>query len=218
MRRQFSLLLGERARMSREMHDTLLQSLVGVALQFDAIASDAQFASGSAREQLVRMRKQVEEHIREARQSIWDLRSPKARAGRPGDGAARSRASRRPSDQPGVFEFSAAGDPFRCSRKVEEQLLRIGQEAVLNAVRHATAGHIRMKLEYDADAAHPGGRDDGRGFEHAPIGEISDHYGLISMRERAEDVGGQLEIISRPNSGTQVKATVPASSQAVSTT
>jgi signal transduction histidine kinase len=70
------MLLGERARLSREVHDTLLQSLVGLALQFDALASDVEPSSATTKEQIVRMRKQVEEHIREARQSIQDLRSP----------------------------------------------------------------------------------------------------------------------------------------------
>ncbi len=76
IRRQFSLALAERARLSREIHDTLLQSLVGVALQFDGIANSLGPSSVNAREQLTRIRRQVEAYIREARQSIWDLRSP----------------------------------------------------------------------------------------------------------------------------------------------
>src|SRR6185436_14580906 len=76
VRKEFALLLGERARLSREIHDTLLQSLVGVALQCDALASDVD-ARSPVRQRFVRLRKDVEEHIREARQAIWDLRSPK---------------------------------------------------------------------------------------------------------------------------------------------
>ena len=70
------MVLAERARLSREIHDTLLQSLVGVALQFDAISNTLDSSSSGARHQLVRIRRQVEAYIREARQSIWDLRSP----------------------------------------------------------------------------------------------------------------------------------------------
>ena len=80
VQRQFALVLGERARLSREIHDTLLQSLVGVALQFDAVAADVEASSARTQRQFVRMRKQVEEYIREARQSIWDLRSPQLEA------------------------------------------------------------------------------------------------------------------------------------------
>src|SRR5438876_9414813 len=76
VRREFSLVLAERARLSREIHDTLLQSLVGVALQFDAISNSLDQSASTARHQLVRIRRQVEAYIREARQSIWDLRSP----------------------------------------------------------------------------------------------------------------------------------------------
>ena len=70
------MVLAERARLSREIHDTLLQSLVGVALQVDAISNTLDSSSSGARHQLVRIRRQVEAYIREARQSIWDLRSP----------------------------------------------------------------------------------------------------------------------------------------------
>ena len=77
VRQRFALLLGERARLSREIHDTLLQSLVGVALQLDVVANDLESSAPPAKEQFVRMRKNVEEYIREARQSIWDLRSLK---------------------------------------------------------------------------------------------------------------------------------------------
>src|SRR5262249_32829371 len=76
MRREFSLVLAERARLSREIHDTLLQSLVGVALQFDAIENALGPAPARARDLLVRIRRHVESYIRDARQSIWDLRSP----------------------------------------------------------------------------------------------------------------------------------------------
>ena len=77
VRKQFSLLLGERARLSREIHDTLLQSLFGFALQCDAIASAVAVAAPDLKTQFMRMRLDVEEDIREARQSIWNLRSPK---------------------------------------------------------------------------------------------------------------------------------------------
>ncbi len=76
VRQQFSLALAERARLSREIHDTLLQSLVGVALQFDAIAENLDSASVTAKEQLLRVRRHVEAYVRDARQSISDLRSP----------------------------------------------------------------------------------------------------------------------------------------------
>src|SRR5258705_347700 len=74
LRRQFSLVLGERVRLSRELHDTLLQSLVGVALEFDAVSKSLDSSPAAAKERVVRIRERVEEYIREARRSIWSLR------------------------------------------------------------------------------------------------------------------------------------------------
>ena len=76
IRRQFSAVLAERTRLSREIHDTLLQNMIGVALQFGALAESLGALSAEARHTLIRARKQAEGHIREARRSIWDLRSP----------------------------------------------------------------------------------------------------------------------------------------------
>ena len=75
VRKEFALLLGERARIGREIHDTLLQSLVGVSLQCDSIAADLEADAKFKRDKFVLMRKQVQEYIREAHEAIWDLRS-----------------------------------------------------------------------------------------------------------------------------------------------
>ena len=77
VRKEFALLLGERARLGREIHDTLLQSLVGVSLQCDSIAADLEADAKIKRDKFVLMRKQVQEYIREAHEAIWDLRSGK---------------------------------------------------------------------------------------------------------------------------------------------
>ena len=74
--REFAAVLAERLRLSREIHDTLLQNLVGLALQFDALADGLGTLTADARYRLVRIRKQVEGYVREARQSIYELRSP----------------------------------------------------------------------------------------------------------------------------------------------
>lgn len=210
MRRQFALILGERVRLSRELHDTLLQGLVGVALQFDAIAADVEASAPGMQRGFIRMRKQIEEYIREARQSILELRSQQLRhrnlvsalrhAGEhlTGGGAIR-------------FELEVVGEPRTSSRRVEDELLRIGQEAINNAARHAQPTVIRVVVTYTDDAIGLQISDDGCGFDqHAVLVEAAgDHYGLISMRERAEEIGGSLEITSRRNHGTNVRALVP---------
>ena len=76
VRVQFAIVHGERTRLAREIHDTLLQSLLGVALHFDVIAQKLDSSPAIAKQHLLRVRDEVEQYIREARQSIWNLRSP----------------------------------------------------------------------------------------------------------------------------------------------
>lgn len=210
VRKQFALLIGERVRLSREIHDTLLQSLVGIALQFDALANEPDATTDGHKDRFVRMRKQVEEYIREARQSIWDLRSPKLQTR---DLATALRESgERAAAQAGVaFSLNVSGAPRRLPAKIEEQLLRIGQEAVVNAVRHARAEQVSVELAYDPSRLVLRVDDDGRGFEptHTLPQNGNGHYGLTSMRERAEQVGGRLRVTSAPGRGTHIEATVP---------
>jgi signal transduction histidine kinase/ligand-binding sensor domain-containing protein len=209
LRRQFSLVLGERVRLSRELHDTLLQSLVGVALEFDAISKSLDTSPDSAKARVVKIRERVEEYIREARRSIWSLRSPALETGDLVD-ALREGATRVTSDQPVDLEFSVSGVPQRYASDVEHQLMRIGQEAVLNAARHAGAHTIRMHVEFGAEAVALRVADDGRGFDpHHTVEGTSDHYGITTMRERAEQVGGHVSITSQPGRGTVVEAVVP---------
>ena len=118
IRRQFALLLGERVRLSRELHDTLLQSLVGVALQFDAVSNSLDPMS-PARQQLVRMRKLVEEHIREARASIWSLRAPRLGAGNLA-AALRESAERTTAGLPVGLEFTQHGTTQLSSARTGE--------------------------------------------------------------------------------------------------
>lgn len=209
VRRRFSLLLGERARLSREIHDTLLQGMVGVALQFDALATDMDSSPARGKERLVRLRKNVEEYIRDARQSIWDLRSPTLEKS---DLAAALRtAAEQATSVSGVaLEMTVVGTPRPCSAKVKEQLLRIGQEAVMNALHHAHAKEIQLQLVYEPHRILLRVRDDGRGFDATHVFAARDgHYGLVSMKERAEHVGGSLRIASTVGLGTEIEAIVP---------
>jgi signal transduction histidine kinase len=211
LRRQFSLVLGERVRLSRELHDTLLQSLVGVALEFDAVSKSIDSTPEVAKARVVRIRERVEEYIREARRSIWSLRSPALETGDLVE-ALRDGATRAMSDQPVELEFSVTGVPQRYASDVEHQLMRIGQEAVLNAARHAHAQTIRMHLDFGPQTVALRVADDGQGFDLQRTAEgTTDHYGITTMRERAEQVGGHVTITSQPGHGTLVEAVVPVS-------
>jgi signal transduction histidine kinase len=95
-------------------------------------------------------------------------------------------------------------------RGLEEQLLKIGREAIVNAARHAHADRIAIELESSDSALTLRVMDNGTGFDpNAAASDGTPHYGLTSMRERAEDIGGQFTIESSEGKGTRVEATVP---------
>lgn len=208
IRKQFSLLLGERVRLSREMHDTLLQSMFGYALQFDALADEASSSAPYLRERLSRLRHQVEDDIREARQSIWNLRSPRLEH-QDLPSTLRDVAGYAVASANIEFAFELTGTPRRASPQVEEQLLRIGREAISNVVRHAQASRVRVALAYEERGITLTVADDGRGFEQTAQPEMSEHFGLTTMRERTESVGGTLQVQSGEGKGTSVTAVVP---------
>ena len=209
VRRQFALVLAERIRMSRAIHDTLLQGLAGLALQMDDLSHTLdQAEAGTARGRVVKIRRQVEEYIREARQSIWDLRSLRlAQSDLPK--ALRQAGERAIGERAVTLDFTVTGTPHRCAPVVEEQLLHIGQEAVSNAVQHGRATRVGMEIAYDDNQTRLRVSDDGCGFDPVTLHGANGHYGLISMRERAEQVKGRVRIDSAPGRGTLVEAVVP---------
>ena len=212
MKRQFSLALAERARLSREIHDTLLQSLVGVALQFDGIANALGPSSVSAREQLTRVRRQVEAYIREARQSSRDLRSPVLET-HDLEAALKAFARELIGETPVRFTSAVVGTDVARPPKIDNQLLRIGQEAITNAVRHAHARRIHLEITFSPDAVRLRVDDDGCGFEGDgnTVNESNHHYGLTTMKERAEELGGTFTITTGAGRGTSVEAVIPLS-------
>jgi signal transduction histidine kinase len=207
VQRQFSLVLAERARLSRELHDTLLQSLVGVALQFEGLSQRVDASSPSLKEHLLRIRSQVEDYIREARDSISDLRSPMlerrdlAEALRDASGRIMSGTSVR-------FDFAVMGTPRRCRASVEEEVLRIAREALYNAVRHSRASHIQLQLHYHRRSLHLRVTDDGVGFDGQ---RVEGHYGLANMQERAKQIGARFRLVTRVDQGTRIETVVPIS-------
>ena len=208
VRRQFALVLAERIRMSRAIHDTLLQGLAALALQVDDLSHTVETSPHSARERMLRIRRQVEDSIREARQSIWDLRSPKL-VSRDLPRALREAGERVIAGRPVELDVKVNGAARTSASRVDEQLLLIGQEALSNAVRHGRATTVTVELDYSDDETRLRVRDDGCGFDTDEAYRLQGHYGLMSMRERAEQVRGHVVISSVPGKGTAVEAIVP---------
>jgi signal transduction histidine kinase len=107
--------------------------------------------------------------------------------------------------------MTSTGEARLIKRPVSEEIAPIVGEAVQNAVSHASANHIEIEIRYGDDELFVRIRDDGRGFDTSQFaqGAPSRHFGLLGMSERAQRVGGQLEILSRESHGTQVILRIP---------
>jgi signal transduction histidine kinase len=216
VREQFDVVLGERARMAREIHDTLLQTLVGVTLQFNTLDSQLDSSAGPVRRELDRLRKQLEQCIREARQSILDLRSPVPGSDDLAD-AIREVVDKQTREAAVTFELVITGKPRPSGPRVTQQLLRIAQEAVTNAMRHADATRIRIEIIYDESSVALRVSDNGRGFDPArPVFTPEDHWGLANMKERADQIGAQFRLTSSPGAGTEIETIVSTASSPAS--
>jgi ligand-binding sensor domain-containing protein/two-component sensor histidine kinase len=208
VRRQFALVLAERIRMSRAIHDTLLQGLAALALQVDDLSHNTDLASPAGKKRILAVRRQVEGYIRQARRSILDLRTPTL-ATRDLPQALREAAERAIGGRPVELDVTVKGTPHTCAAAIEEQLLLIGQEAVNNAVLHGQARRVAVELDYGEDQMSLRVADDGCGFDPAAAMQAAGHYGLVSMRERAGQVRGRITIASTPGNGTEIETVVP---------
>ena len=202
--RERSAIVAERTRFAREIHDSLAQGFTGVVVQLNAAEGHLASQPERARRHLDRARDLARQSLDEARRS--------ARALRPGvldDGNLLAAIERIACDLTAgtgiAFAARLEGDPYALSEETEAQLLRIGQEALTNAVRHARQRRIEVHLRYAPRSAALEVRDDGCGIGGAPHAGC----GLVNMAERARQLGGELKIHSRPGQGTSITATVP---------
>jgi signal transduction histidine kinase len=105
--------------------------------------------------------------------------------------------------------LTVTGRPQPCGEQIEKNILRIGQEAISNAVRHADATHVTVALSYEAASLSLRVSDNGRGFDPEAAQAKPPHWGLRSMHERIEQLGGQWKLTSAPGAGTDVLLTIP---------
>ena len=203
---EFSAILNERNRMAREIHDTLSQSLGSISMQLELARTHADELSSEVRNHMGTAHQLTRDALKEARNSIWNMRSHVLENADLGE--AFSRILRQLTEDSEIqFEVNVEGQRRRLSPMFENNLLRIGQEAITNAYKHANPKHIRVKLEYLNRRLRLTIKDDGVGIipgktDPQPAGRRS--FGLVGMRERVELLGGTFQVVSSPEKGTEI--------------
>jgi signal transduction histidine kinase len=190
----------ERNRLARELHDAVNQTLFSVSLTADAAALLVDTAPEKAKEQLGEVRELVRAAMAEMRSLIFELRPADVAA----DGLART-LQKHVDVLRRVYgtEIELDADGARADAATEREVFRIVQEALGNALKHSGAEHVRVRIRTAGERLVATVEDDGAGFD--PEGaQARRRLGLISMRERAEALGGTLEVRSTPGAGTTI--------------
>jgi ligand-binding sensor domain-containing protein len=203
--------LGERERIARELHDTLLQSIQGLILRFHVVAEKIP-SSDPARAMMEKTLERADEVLVEGRDRVRNLRVsggvdrelPQAFVIAGEDLAQESAAE---------FKIVVEGAVREVHPVVRDEIYWIGHEALVNSFQHACASRIEIELTYERKELRLRFRDDGRGIssEILQAGGRKGHWGMPGMRERARKIGARLVTWSRPGAGTEVEIKIPGS-------
>ena len=201
--------LVERNRIGQEIHDGLAQAFTGILMQLGAAEELRAFSKGSSLvDILTRIRALAKDGLTSARRSVLALRPEETRRGSLSEAlsqlAERSTVSGRV-----VCTFEGGAIETGWPPEHEHELLRIAQEAVSNAVRHAHPKTVKIKLTEEANHLELTVIDDGIGMEEGPERCVSMGFGLENMSERAKAIGGVWTLVSKPGQGTCINVRVP---------
>jgi ligand-binding sensor domain-containing protein/signal transduction histidine kinase len=208
IREQLHAVLTERSRIARELHDTLMQGFSGITMEMQALS--ARLPQTPERSALNEIIGDAGTCLREARQSIAGLRTTPEQGS--GLAASIANAARQMTEARDVrLKLKLGQSPLNLPPNVEYNLLRIAQESVANSVKHSGARTIEVALNSTPQQLIISVRDDGSGMKYTNgNGANPGHYGLIGMKERAVQIGAQLQIESEIGRGTTVLVTLPA--------
>jgi ligand-binding sensor domain-containing protein/signal transduction histidine kinase len=202
--------LGERERIARELHDTLLQGVQGLVLRFQAVAERIPVIE-PARQMIERALERADEVLVEGRDRVKNLRLAPQTTSLP---EALTEVIKDLTISDGIeFSIVVEGERRDLNPLVRDEAFWIGHEALANAVRHASASHIEVEIAYDPARLRLRFRDDGCGIDPQIIeaGGKAGHWGMRGMRERSARIGAHLETWSRPDAGTELELEVPGS-------
>jgi len=211
---RFEERLAERARIARELHDTLLQSFQALMLHFQTV--NDLLPPGKAKEALEKVLDRADQAIIEGREAIQNLRSSTTVTNELAQAVAalgeELGGARNGGSGLATLSVSVEGAPRELHPIVRDDIYRIAREAVGNAFRHAQASKIEAEITYGDRHLRLRIRDDGKGIDPKLLDAGRDgHWGLPGMRERAQQIGAQLEMWSEGRVGTEVELRIPGS-------
>lgn len=219
LRQQFNMRLetrvNERTRIARELHDTLLQSFHGLLFRFQAARNMLPRRPEEAGEALDGAITRAEQAIAEGRSAIQDLRSaagPRADMAQSLRDIGQELATRNGDHDSPLFQVIVEGEQRKLGAVFQDEVCRMGRELLQNAFHHAGAHEIEAEIRYEQTLFRLLIRDDGKGIDPKFLeqGGRPGHWGLRGLRERAQQLGAQLDFWSEAGAGTEVELTVPA--------
>ena len=203
----------ERTRIARELHDTLLQSFNGLLLRFRTVHALLSKSPDQARTMLESAIDETREALTEGRQAVQGLRSSALETPEFVEAVKTltSELASEPADSGSAeVRLNIEGTPRTLQPLIRDEIYRVASEALRNAFRHAEARQIEVQLSYDEKNFELRVRDDGKGIDPKFLADEcpAGHFGLRGMRERAQQIGGNLSVWSAPASGTELVLSV----------
>lgn len=187
----------ERVRLAHEMHDTLAQSFAGIGFQLQAVASEVHDVNSSLHRHILLAQELVRSSHEDARRDIFTLRPRSDQTA--GVLAALAFSVKKLIRNDSIqTRFDYTGEPRPIPPRLSDALLRIGEEAIANAIQHAKPKQIAITLAYDRKNVMLRIQDDGVGFD---MTERTQSYGILGMQRRARTVGATLSVKSAKGSG-----------------
>ena len=208
VRTRFEAVLGERGRLAREMHDTVIQGCTGVSALMEAVSMDLSIDS-PANGLMDIARLQMRTTINEAREAVWNLRQPDSDTSDLGE-KLESMAGKASAEFNVPVTCTITGTPGTVSHPLAHDLLMVAREAVYNAALHGNPTHVLVTLACSQRELSLSVADDGCGFDLCEMKRQNGrHFGLKGMRERIERSGGKFNLSSIPGKGARVEARLP---------